>query len=191
MADSTVSAADCLVECRSHQEKFPDVAVMQPSELKRLLADKAPLTLLDCRTAAERAVSTLPGAISPDELKRGAGDSSAEAGPIVVYCTVGYRSSLEARRLAAESGRRDVFSMSGILPWAHEGGELVDPETNLPTRRLHCFGSKWAGMAPADCETIIYPPVAGVRAVLPTVWAVVKDTVTGWIWGRQPTVVVP
>ena len=124
----------------------------------------------------------IPGALSPEELKQRGG--GGDDGPLVVYCTVGYRSSLEARKIVAETGREDVHSMTGILPWAHAGGELVDPTTHAPTRRLHCFGGKWAALAPADCETVVFPTIAGARALLPTIWAVVKDTVGGWWSGR-------
>lgn len=184
MVDAAAAAPSYIVECQKHENSFPDVRVMQPAELSALLAAGKPVTLLDCRTPEERAVSTLRGAIAPDELRDAL--AKPDPGPLVVYCTVGYRSSLEARRIAASPSlapAAGVFSMPGVLAWAHAGGELVDPATGESTRRLHCFGEKWASMAPSDVEAISFPPTKTVLRTLPVVAETVKDYVlraVGW-----------
>ena len=163
-------------------DRFADVAVMQPSELKSLMEAGKKLTLLDVRTREERAVSILRGALAPEDLTPEvlARRTGADAGPLVIYCTVGYRSSLEARRIMAESAlcpAAGVYSMPGVLAWAHGGGELVDPATGQPTRRVHTFGEKWAQMAPSDCETITFAPMRLGLRTLPVVCETVKDWV--------------
>ncbi len=85
--------------------EFSDVSHMSTTDLAAWIADPArkPPQLLDAREPDEYAVSHLHGAI------RVAPDSTAEqlsgrvdfSRPIVVYCSVGYRSSILARRLTA------------------------------------------------------------------------------------------
>ena len=169
-----------LTECESHQRSFPEVRHMQPTELMALIDAGKPVTLLDVRAKAERDVSMIPGALSLEALSHEelARRTAEECGPLVCYCTVGYRSSLEARRIASDLQlvpALGVYSMAGILAWAHEGGELVDPATGEPTRRLHCFGAKWAAMAPDSHEAVSFAPRAlGVQTALVVV-AVVRD----------------
>ena len=62
-------------------------------------------TFVDCRSAAERAVSIIPGAVGIDAFdvllpKPG--------GVVVCYCTIGYRSSLHAARLESLIGERPI-----------------------------------------------------------------------------------
>ena len=182
MGDEATAVA-ARAECESFQKKFVDVKHMQPASLQALLDAGRPLTLLDVRTKEERAVSMLPGALSLDdlaELKRRA--AAPDAGPLITYCTVGYRSSLEARRLAADATvvpHAGVYSMAGILAWAHEGGALVDPSTGQPTRRLHLFGARWAQMAPDTHESVVFPARQQAANLLPIVGAVVRDWLSG------------
>ena len=58
--------------------------------------------------------------------------------------------------MAAVAPAAGVFSMAGILSWAHAGGEVVEPGTGRATRRLHAFGAKYAAMAPASHEAVCF-----------------------------------
>ncbi|MCY4645862.1 MAG: rhodanese-like domain-containing protein [Gammaproteobacteria bacterium] len=117
--------------------RFPDVKTIDAVELReRLPADDT--VLVDVRPPAERAVSTLPDAITPEELE-GRLDELGDC-TVVAYCTVGARSSAYARRM----GRKGVpvLNLEGsLLAWTHAGGELTDGSS--PTNRLHVFGPKW------------------------------------------------
>ena len=101
----------------------------------------APL-LIDVRKPEEYAVSRLPGAVhAPDaerllEVARLAGDR-----PIVVYCSLGVRSSIAARTLATE-GFTDVANLDGsIFGWANAGLPL---ENDLgATDKAHPFNAWW------------------------------------------------
>jgi hypothetical protein len=62
------------------------------------------------------------------------------------------RSSLEARMLASRHPDCKVYSMDGVLAWAHAGGELCDPRTGQPTRKLHVFSRDFARMLPRKAE---------------------------------------
>ena len=97
------------------------------------------IVYVDCRTPRERAVSTLPGAVTPQEL--GADPERYAGTDWVVYCTIGYRSSKLVERM-----RRQGFNATnlrgGVLAWAHAGGEFVTPEGE-PTNRVHIYGRPW------------------------------------------------
>jgi len=120
--------------------KFPDVAQVSPDELDAM--SPRPV-LLDVRTEKEFAVSHLPSAIRAKEdaihqLKEmgiGFGD------PIVVYCSVGYRSSVLAQQLQA-AGFRNVRNLEGsIFAWAHAGLPLENAEGAISG--VHPFDTVW------------------------------------------------
>ena len=82
---------------RMIESDYPGIPRITTDSLARRLDDStsAPPVLLDARTADEYAVSHLPGALRVDpsapvypEL-----DSLSSDRPIVVYCSVGYRSA--------------------------------------------------------------------------------------------------
>jgi rhodanese-related sulfurtransferase len=59
---------------------------------------------------------------------------------VVVYCTIGYRSGLYAKRLDKQD--RHVFNLKGgILAWAHAGQAAVN--LNGQTNRVHLYGREW------------------------------------------------
>lgn len=165
--------AACEAECAKHRMSFPDVQHLTARELQQMLSAQSnnAIRLVDVRQSGERNVSMLPGAIGVDQLQW----PPLAGSTTVFYCTVGYRSSLEARRHAtsAPSGA-SVYSMAGILDWAHAGGALVDA-SGKPTTRLHAFGSKWAAMAPERCEVETFDATSFsfFRAILRVAWLVV------------------
>jgi sodium/bile acid cotransporter 7 len=111
-----------------------------------LLAGRGPAgaVLVDVREPAERAVSTLPGAVSREAYL--ADDARYAGRPVVVYCTIGYRSGLFAAELRAAGV--DATNLAGsLLAWTWAGGPLVDP-TGAPTRRVHVYGPAWDLVAP-------------------------------------------
>lgn len=113
------------------EPQVSDVPVMLVEQLRR--AQPQPL-LLDVRSKAEREVSVIPGAIFD------AGSIPA-GGRVVVYCTVGLRSGIAARKLRAQ-GIDAVNLRGGILAWLAAGGELLDP-AGQPTQAVHVYGRRW------------------------------------------------
>ncbi len=127
------------------QKKFPDVAQISPAELAAWVNDSArtPPILLDVREEKEFAVSHLPGARRAEkdfatQLKR-LGVSKEQ--PIVVYCSVGYRSTVLAQKLQ-KAGFANVRNLEGsIFAWANEERPLVN--ANGATRGAHPFNIVW------------------------------------------------
>ncbi len=119
-------------------QKFPDVPVITTGELAAL--DPAPF-LVDARSEKEFAVSRLPGALRAESVAAVRSLGVAPETPVVVYCSVGYRSALLARALR-EAGFPDVRNLDGsIFAWANEGRPLVDAAG--ATSGAHPFNRSW------------------------------------------------
>ena len=142
--------ARVLALARGYEDQLPPVPQLTADALlpRVTSADATPVVLVDCRAPHERAVSTLPGAITPDQLDA---DPQRYAGAeLVVYCTIGYRSS----RLTGELRERGFAAANlrgGVLAWAHAGGKFVDARGG-PTARVHVYGEPW-DLLPAGYES--------------------------------------
>lgn len=116
------------------EDRVGDVPVIRADALRLALDGASPPVLLDVRTAEERAVSVIPGAIvDAAALHPGA--------TVIVYCTVGLRSGQTARELR-ERGFDALNLRGGILAWLAAGGTLVDAR-GVPTQRVHVYGRRW------------------------------------------------
>ena len=100
--------------------------------------------LVDCREAFEQDVSVLPGAVlqSDYEVQLAADPAAFVDRPVVVYCTIGYRSGEYAAALRQRGV--DAYNLhGGVLEWAHAGGDFVTPH-GTPTRSVHVYGRRWS-----------------------------------------------
>lgn len=100
--------------------------------------------LIDVRADAEFRVSRLPGAVHAPTL--GAVVGLAATRPpgttMVLYCSVGVRSTRLADALATR-GLDDVVNLRGsIFDWANRGLPLVGARG--PVDRVHPFDARWA-----------------------------------------------
>jgi len=124
--------------------RFPEVDWIEADTLAEWIrGDPAsrPL-LLDTRTAEEFSVSHLPGAVrvDPSRPKLDAIDLPSDR-PIVVYCSVGYRSAAIAERLRA-AGVGPVYNLrGGIFAWANEGRPIV--RNGAPADKVHPYDAVW------------------------------------------------
>ena len=131
-----------------YQAEFPEVEDISLEELFEALDSDGPPILVDVRTAAERRVSTIPGAISQREFESLRSDLGARA--VVTYCTIGYRSGLYADELRRQG--LDVRNFKGsILAWTHGGRPLHSDGREI--RRVHVYGPRW-NLAADDFEAI-------------------------------------
>ena len=135
---------------RAH-ERF-DAPTLAPSEVR--LDD---YLVVDVRGSRESAVSTLPGArLLHDESARETflRDRGKEAPglPVLVYCTVGWRSGEYARALT-DAGVEAFNLEGGMCGWASGDRAIVDPEGE-PTRSIHAHSSEFAACVPATHEAV-------------------------------------
>jgi rhodanese-related sulfurtransferase len=125
--------------------KFPDVQWIDRVELARWREDPGrtqPL-VLDARTAAEYQVSHLRDAVHLDPGRPSLRPLRGRAmnDPIVVYCSVGYRSARVAHWLAGQ-GYTNVRNLSGsIFQWANEGRPVF--RDGRPTLEVHPYDRRW------------------------------------------------
>lgn len=129
------------------QRDWPDVPQMSTAELaRRLDADTLRPLLIDTRSREEFAVSHLPGAVWADgpvkirALLRGV----PRERPVVLYCSVGVRSSKAAADLLKD-GRSDVSNLRGsIFQWANEGRTVE--RNGKPVSEVHPYNEKWGAL---------------------------------------------
>ncbi|KAK3251565.1 hypothetical protein CYMTET_39101 [Cymbomonas tetramitiformis] len=154
MAQSVTEAREKIASMyEGYKKKFPDIPDLSAAELAaRLEADNASTVLVDVRLPAEQAVSMIPGAITKEEFERD-GEKFLDR-PIVVYCTIGYRSGIYVQDLRARGYQAENLRGS-ILEWTQEGLPLVVPEdepglaskdgnsSSRTTKRVHVFGETW------------------------------------------------
>lgn len=122
--------------------KFPSVPQLSTTQLATWLVEtnRAQPVLLDVRTRKEFELSHLPGArwTDPDAKPKAIEQALAgHPGPVVVYCSVGWRSSALAQRLL-EAGRTNVSNLEGsIFAWANENRPLES--AGKPTDKVHPY----------------------------------------------------
>lgn len=125
---------------REIHEKFkdvPDVTVSQYLQWRK--TQPRSIVLVDVRDDHERAISTIPGAISIYQFKKK--KDYYRNRKVIVYCTIGYRSSVFARTLMKADFV--AYNLKGsAIAWAH-AGELFQTPQGEKTRRLHVYGKPW------------------------------------------------
>ena len=131
---------------RDIRKKFPDVKQLQTAELqsRQTSPNSEQVILIDARRKEEFHVSHISGAKnipynSKDPLKYLT--NIKPDNPIVVYCSVGYRSSILARKLQT-LGFKEVYNLEGsIFKWAHEGRLLVQGQ--ITAHKVHPYDTRW------------------------------------------------
>lgn len=126
--------------------RYPSVAQLSVAELEQRAASTTPPLLLDARAPAEFAQSQLAGARStPDEDAAVATLNGVAPGTeIVVYCSVGMRSSALAERLAARGFTRVENLEGGIFAWANAGKPTFRGAARED--RVHPYDKSWGSL---------------------------------------------
>ena len=125
--------------------KFPDVQWIDRADLARWREDPGrtqPL-LIDARTKPEYQVSHLRDAllIDPSRPSLRPLKTLAKNDPIVVYCSVGYRSARLAHWLGGQ-GYTNVRNLAGsIFQWANEDRPVF--RDDRPTTEVHPYDRRW------------------------------------------------
>ena len=139
-------AADWPTLKRTIRSRFPEVRQVSVEELQAALAGADAPLLIDARTEGEYRVSHLQGARRAETAAQAiqALAGTAKAHPIVVYCSVGYRSSALARDLM-RSGYTQVSNLEGsIFEWANKGRGVY--RGNEPVRVVHPYDKTWGAL---------------------------------------------
>ena len=148
LAPACAPAAESLDAVQANIETdFKSVEQLSAKEV--LALDPETTLLLDIREPKEYAVSRLPGAIWVNP-KSNAQSALLQIGDvrdkqIIVYCSVGVRSSNFAKRTQDELRAMGAASVSnleqGIFGWHNERRELID--ANGKTDAVHPYNENW------------------------------------------------
>ncbi len=127
---------------------FPTVPQISTTNLSTWLADTNRIqpVLLDVRTIPEFMVSHLRGAwqVDTNSPPEDTLNKLPKGRPVVVYCSVGYRSSEFATKIM-KLGFTNVVNLEGsIFQWANEGRPLV--KNGQPTSLVHPYNETFGKM---------------------------------------------
>lgn len=103
------------------------------------------VVIFDTREREEYNVSHIPGAIylGYNKLEKKELEKLDKDTPIVVYCSVGYRSEKIGEQLE-EMGFTQVENLYGsIFEWVNQGNELVDKKEKA-TSKIHTYNKDWS-----------------------------------------------
>ncbi|MDG1571556.1 rhodanese-like domain-containing protein [Robiginitalea sp. M366] len=98
---------------------------------------------LDARTREEYEVSHLHSArwVGYETFTLSRLEGLPKTTPLVVYCSVGYRSEKITRRLQREGYTRVFNLYGGIFEWVNQGQPVRDEQGE--TQRVHAYNTLW------------------------------------------------
>jgi len=99
---------------------------------------------LDAREQPEYKVSHIPSAIwvGYDDFELSRLEGVAKDTPVIVYCSVGYRSEKITEKLR-QAGYANVSNLyGGIFEWVNRGHGVVNSE-NSATNKVHAYSKSW------------------------------------------------
>ncbi|MFC1453224.1 rhodanese-like domain-containing protein [Verrucomicrobiota bacterium] len=152
---------DKLVAYRQRvRAKYAAVRQVSTTALGDWLSDtnRTPPVLLDVREKVEYEVSHLTGAtLAPKKSGlRALVEGLGEQTPVVVYCSVGMRSSALAIELQ-KAGHTNVFNLDGsIFQWANEGRPVFQGTNEVNS--VHPYNRKWGRFLKEELRARV-PPV--------------------------------
>lgn len=118
------------------------VPVISPEQLKDM-QDEA--VVFDTREQEEYDVSHIAGAklLGFDKMDKSQLENLDKDAPIVVYCSVGYRSEKIGEKLQ-KLGFTNVYNLYGSLfEWVNTGNPVVDKDGE-ETKKVHTYNKKWS-----------------------------------------------
>lgn len=132
------------------------IPLIKTEELATSIKADKKTVLLDARQPEEFRTSHLPGAhwIGYKKFEIANLPEIQKDAPIVVYCSVGYRSEKIGEKLKA-AGYTNVRNLyGGIFAWANEDRELEDNDGNTTTT-VHGYDKKWSKLLDPDVPLVL------------------------------------
>jgi rhodanese-related sulfurtransferase len=114
-------------------------------QLSENLNSKSDLLVLDARELEEYQVSHIPDAkyAGYNQFDIKSCEAIDKDTPIVVYCSIGYRSERIGEKLL-EAGFTNVRNLyGGIFEWANTE-HIVNDTENKPTIKVHTYNKQWS-----------------------------------------------
>ncbi|WP_018478542.1 rhodanese-like domain-containing protein [Pontibacter roseus] len=119
------------------------VPVIPAAKLKPLLEKETHPVLLDTRSEKEYHVSHLTGAklVNYDNFDLAQLKDVPKDTPIVVYCSVGYRSEKIGERLQQAGYSRVQNLYGGLFEWVNQGHPVYNQQGK--TNQVHAYSKSW------------------------------------------------
>lgn len=135
-----------LMSCGQKDETFDEmVQRMASDQVAIIYPEDIPdgAILVDRREPEELEVSMIPGAISDIDFEKKVERGELEpTTPVVVYCSVGYRSGLYGKDLQ-DQGFAEVYNLyGGIFHWVNSGRGVEN--VRGVTDSVHTYNKKWS-----------------------------------------------
>ena len=121
------------------------VPVVEAKELKEAMDKGQKIQILDTRQPSEYEVSHLPNArfVNYDKFTDADVEGLDKDAPVVVYCTVGYRSERIGEKLQ-KLGFTNVLNLyGGIFEWVNQGNGVIN-QSGQNTKDVHTYNKNWA-----------------------------------------------
>jgi rhodanese-related sulfurtransferase len=120
---------------------YPEVRTISVQDAHEMLLSGRQVVLLDVREPEEYAISHLKGAVRARTIGEAVPILTPDDVPIIVYCSVGYRSSELAVALMGQ-GYTNVLNLEGaIFEWSHAALPLYREDQLV--REVHPFDETW------------------------------------------------
>lgn len=128
----------------SFDEMLQDLLSHSVPEIKPSECLSGQYVFLDAREPAEFNVSHIPGAVHVgyDSFNPAAVSEFSRDTPIVVYCSVGYRSEKIAEKLIGMGYARVYNLYGGIFLWKDSGNKVENARGE--TQQVHTYNEKWS-----------------------------------------------
>ena len=129
------------------------VPTVSPDNVKKM----PDAVLLDARERAEYDVSHLPKAIfiGYKTFEKAVLKDVPKDKPIVVYCSIGYRSEKIGEKLQ-KMGFTKVYNLYGSLfEWVNQGNQVVDNQ-GVATKKVHTFNRSWSKWVDKNMAEKVY-----------------------------------
>ena len=187
MASAREAAALKSAEFHCSAFDVPAVSTDQLIEMLRRVDDTARPVLVDVRTAAERQVARVPGALSRSEFEAKIADFGDS--DVVVMCimaastlslerprgmrpvgTVGRRSGQYAADVQKRGVCKRVWNSHGICAYSHhndafgDGPQALVDDAGAPATRVHVYARPW-DFASDRFEAVKFGPIGAVAAM--------------------------
>ena len=123
--------------CKGYDKKFPEIKHVS---VKNFLESPDKWVLVDVRPLNEREISMISGALTSEQIEQN--PNLYKQKKLLIYCTVGERSSKYAIQLLSKGFKNVTNLRGGVLKWAESGRKFVTPE-GKKTTKVHVYGKKW------------------------------------------------
>ena len=126
---------------RMYRKTVPLITVAEAAKWSKLKND---LVFLDTREQNEFAVSHIKGAkwVGYKDFKLSRLQNISHHTPIILYCSVGYRSEKVGEQLL-KAGYTNVHNLYGSLfEWVNQGYPVYN-NLNQPTTEVHTYSKRW------------------------------------------------